>query len=312
MCCGQGGQNLVAAMPPGGHYHSVHCEPTQTLHLQQDSEQRQDSRSSAFQRSLASPDPCGNSNGTRTLPLPYPIKQETSTGYKSSQTTGLQATTQVGFQSGRGSMGVCRGEMEGPLGRRGGSSSGKALSAEAAYPFNNEDGSSPLPLSPGASRHSARLLSASSLKRRCLSLASQSATTSGNSASAVANAVITAAEGIDITAIICSSQMSVVACVNGLRTNSSSLPSSGFSTKTSPRRPPPPHQQQRGPQLSSSQGNCQLPSPAACLLSLSPDSTSSSVSSLEPEQQNQTQGPCEEPGSMQPGPGGRGSEGLGL
>ncbi|XP_028977348.2 zinc finger protein GLIS1 [Esox lucius] len=273
----------------GAHYQSVHCERP-TLPPQQDREQQTDTRSSAFQRSLASPDPtCGSSNGARG-PLPYPVKQETSTGYKSSQGLG-PPTTQGGFPPGRGGMGVCRRDMEGPLGGRGGGASlGKALSADTAYPFNNEDGSSPLPLSPGGSRHSARLLAPGSLKRRCLSLASQTAAASSNS-SAVANAVITATEGIDITAIICSSQMSVVACVNGLRTNPSPQPGGVFSSRTAPRKPP---------------------SPAPCLLSLSSgssSSSSSSVSSLEPEH-GQIRGRGEEPGSMLPGPGGGGPEGL--
>ncbi|XP_014071373.1 zinc finger protein GLIS1 isoform X2 [Salmo salar] len=319
------GQSLAVPVPPGsqpgpvGHYHSVHCErptPTHNLHLQDSQQQHAEARSSAFQRSLASPDPgCGSSNGARALPLSYPIKQEASMGYNISQGPGVPTTIQGAFQNSRGNMGVRRGEMEGPLGGSGGGSGlGSALSADSAYPFNNEDGSSPLSLSPSGSRHSARLLTTSSLKRRCLSLASQSAAASSN-ASAVANAVVAATEGIDITAIICSSQMSVVACVNGLRTNPSPQPSGGFSSRAGPHKPPP-AQQCSSPQQPLSQESCQLPSPAACLLSLSSGSSSgsssSSVSSLDPEQQNQ--GLCEEPGSMQPGGGGggAGADGLGL
>uniref|UniRef100_A0A4W5LIU6 GLIS family zinc finger 1b n=1 Tax=Hucho hucho TaxID=62062 RepID=A0A4W5LIU6_9TELE len=232
-------------------------------------------------------------------------------GYNISQGPGVPTTIQGAFQNNRGIMGVRRGEMEGPLGGSG-SGLGSALSADSAYPFNNEDGSSPLSLSPSGSRHSARLLTTSSLKRRCLSLASQSAAASSN-ASAVANAVVAATEGIDITAIICSSQMSVVACVNGLRTNPSPQPSGGFSSRAGPHKPQPP-QQCSSPQQPLSQESCQLPSPAACLLSLSSgsssgSSSSSSVSSLDPEQQNQ--GLCEEPGSMQPGGGGGGGGGAG-
>ncbi|KAF3834903.1 hypothetical protein F7725_027461 [Dissostichus mawsoni] len=71
------------------------------------------------------------------------------------------------------------------------------------------------------------------------------------------------------------------------------------------------------------QESCQLSSPATCLLSLSSSSSSSSssVSSVEPEQ-GQSQGPCEERGSMLQGGGaggaagggggGGGSDGLGL
>uniref|UniRef100_A0A8C1U217 GLIS family zinc finger 1b n=1 Tax=Cyprinus carpio TaxID=7962 RepID=A0A8C1U217_CYPCA len=120
-----------------------------------------------------------------------------------------------------------------------------SLSAMAVtvYPFNYEDGSSPLALSP-SSRHSARP-NASGLKRRCLSVASQSAS-----------------EGIDIATNICSSQMS---CVNGLRTNSSSPASATFSHKPLPTPSP------------------QLPSPStsSCLLPLSSSSSSSTVSSVE-------------------------------
>uniref|UniRef100_A0A4W5M089 GLIS family zinc finger 1b n=1 Tax=Hucho hucho TaxID=62062 RepID=A0A4W5M089_9TELE len=319
MRCGQSGKS-VAVPPgcqpgPGGHYHSVHCDqptPTHTLHLQDSQQQHADARSSAFQRSLASPGPgCGTSNAARAFPLPYPIKQEASMGYKISLGLGVP-TTQGGFQSGTGGIGVRREEMEGPLsGGSGGGNLGSALSVDAAYPFNNEDDSSPLSLSQGGSRHSARLLTNSSLKRRCLSLASQSPAASSN-ANALANAVVTATEGIDITAIICSSQMSVVACVNGLRTNPSPQPSGSFSFRAAPRKPLPP-QQCSSPQQPPLRVSCQLPSPAACLLSLSSSSSSSSVSSLEPEQQ--TQGLCEGPGSMHPGPGGGaggGSEGLGL
>ncbi|XP_071029172.1 zinc finger protein GLIS1-like [Oncorhynchus clarkii lewisi] len=322
MRCGQSGKS-VAVPPgcqpgPGGHYDSVHCDrptPTHTLHLQDRQQQHADARSSAFQRSLASPGPgCGTSNATRAFPLPYPIKQEASMGYKISLELGVPTTTQGVFQSGTGGIGVRREEMEGPLsGGSCGGNLGSALSVDAAYPFNNEDDSSPLSLSQGGSRHSARLLTNSSVKRRCLSLASQSAAASSN-ANALANAVVTATEGIDITAIICSSQMSVVACVNGLRTNPSPQPSGGFSFRAAPRKPLPP-QQCSSPQQTPLRESCQLPSPAACLLSLSSSSSSSSVSSLEPEQQ--TQGLCEGPGSMQPGPGGGGgagggSEGLGL
>uniref|UniRef100_A0A673AD47 GLIS family zinc finger 1b n=1 Tax=Sphaeramia orbicularis TaxID=375764 RepID=A0A673AD47_9TELE len=213
---------------------------------------------------------------------------------------------------------------------------GNPVSADAAQPFNNEDGSSPLALSPSGSRHSARLLSASSLKRHCLSLASQSNPTSGTSNATVTgspSATGATSQEINITAIICSSsQMSMVTCVNGFRTNlspshngsagfssssSSSSSTSPPSTSCSQEAPhkPPPH---RSPQQL--QESCQLSSPATCLLSLSSSSSSSSVSSVEPEQ---SQGLCDEQGSMQLGRGGAvggggggggggGSDGLGL
>uniref|UniRef100_A0A8C6ZYI5 GLIS family zinc finger 1 n=1 Tax=Nothoprocta perdicaria TaxID=30464 RepID=A0A8C6ZYI5_NOTPE len=77
----------------------------------------------------------------------------------------------------------------------------------STYLFNNEHSSSLGPLSLGTPQHSARL-QASSLKKRCLSV------------------VPSSAEGIDITAIIRTSQTSLVTCVNGLRTNSPGNPCS--------------------------------------------------------------------------------------
>uniref|UniRef100_A0A8C4WED2 GLIS family zinc finger 1 n=1 Tax=Gopherus evgoodei TaxID=1825980 RepID=A0A8C4WED2_9SAUR len=71
----------------------------------------------------------------------------------------------------------------------------------SSYLFNNEHSSSLGSLSFGSPQHSARLQS-SNLKKRCISVMPSSA------------------EGIDITAIIRTSQTSLVTCVNGLRTNS--------------------------------------------------------------------------------------------
>uniref|UniRef100_A0A8C3TK12 GLIS family zinc finger 1 n=1 Tax=Catharus ustulatus TaxID=91951 RepID=A0A8C3TK12_CATUS len=71
----------------------------------------------------------------------------------------------------------------------------------SSYLFNNEHSSSLGPLSLGTPQHSARLQT-SNLKKRCISV------------------VPSSAEGIDITAIIRTSQTSLVTCVNGLRTNS--------------------------------------------------------------------------------------------
>lgn len=255
------------------------------------------------------------------------------------------STSQAGFQnSGAGIvLGVQRAGMIGAanVSNSGGGvcGIGSAMSGDAAQSFNNEDGSSPLALSPTSSRHSARLLSTSSLKRRCLSLVSQSTTAAGTSSVAVTgspSATSTASEEINITAIICSSsQMSMVACVNGFRTNlspsntsSAGFSSSSSSSSTSPptiscsreaSHKPPPH---GSSQQATLQESCQLSSPATCLLSLSSSSSSSSssVSSVEPEQ---GQGLCEEQGSMQQGRGagrtalgdvggGGGSDGLGL
>ncbi|KAI2661797.1 Zinc finger protein GLIS1 [Labeo rohita] len=228
------GQNLP--VQPGAQYHhSSHCEqPTQNLHLQESP--HRDARSAGFQTDLSSSSLSGGVNGCHALPS-YPIKQE---GYK-------LGSSLADFSGG---MGAGRRELDRPSSGGGGGGEGNlatvlSLSAMAVtvYPFNNEDGSSPLALSP-SSRHSARP-NASGLKRRCLSVASQSAS-----------------EGIDIAANICSSQMS---CANGLRTNSSSPTAATFSHKPLPTPSP------------------QLPSPStsSCLLPLSSSSSSSSVSSVE-------------------------------
>ncbi|XP_042564932.1 zinc finger protein GLIS1 [Clupea harengus] len=212
------------------------------------------------------------------------------------------------------------GEMEPLHGTHTGSAEGAVsasvsaavAAATAAYPFNNEDGSAPLALSLGGARQSARLLHASSLKRRCLSVASQSAAAA-------------AAEGIDITAIICSSQMSVVACVNGLRTSvnpsppCSSTSSSVVSSVTGFRSAPlkqPTHLSQSLPLASSPrplQELCQLPSPATCLLALSnASSASSSSSSSSSVSSCSSSASSVEPEPMQQGGGGGRVEALGL
>lgn len=215
-----------------------------------------------------------------------------------------------------------------------------AVSGDAVQPFNNEDNSSPLALSPAGSHHSARMLSASSLKRRCLASQCTAAASTGSVAVTGSTSLSgPASEDVNITAIICSSsQMSMVACVNGFRTNlspshtgsasvsssssssSSTSPPSNSCTREAPLRPPP----HGSPQQTSLHESCQLSSPATCLLSLSSSSSSSSsVSSLDPEQgQGQSQGLCEERGSMLQGRGaggapggvggGGGSDGLGL
>ncbi|XP_056585539.1 zinc finger protein GLIS1 isoform X2 [Triplophysa dalaica] len=264
------GQNL--GVQSGDQYHhSNHCEATtQNLHLQESP--HRDGRSAGFQTDLSSSSLSGGLNGCRALHS-YPIKQEGSMGYK----RGL-----VDFSGG-----MCGVRRESDrLGNGGGSGSlATALSLSAmavtVYPFNNEDGSSPLSLSP-TSRHSARP-SAGGLKRRCLSVASQSA-------------AVAASEGIDIAGNICSPQMSTAACANGPHTNSSLPTTVAFSRPISAtlHKPLP---------TSSPQDNCQLPSPStsSCLLPLSSSSSTSSVSSAEQ---------CEELGSMQPGMGS--SDGLGL
>ncbi|XP_008282131.1 zinc finger protein GLIS1 isoform X2 [Stegastes partitus] len=358
------GQSLP--LPAGGHSEgiypqSIQCSrPTPDL-LLQDGPHQDTRSSSAFHRTLPGASPglgCG-ANGTRSS-VPYPIKQENSMGYKiSSPGSGVRSASQGGFQACRAGqvLEVPRDEIVGALhvsnnGNGVCTVSGvdRAVSGDAVQPFNNEDGSSPLALSPTGSRHSARLLSASSLKRRCLSLASQSAAaaaagTNSVAATASPSAPGAASEEINITAIICSSsQMSMVACVNGFRANlspshtssagfssssssSSTSPPSNSCSREAPQRPPP----HGSPQQASLQESCQLSSPATCLLSLSSScsssSSSSSASLVEPEQgQGQSLGLCEEQGSMLPGRGaggsaeggvgggggGGGSDGLGL
>lgn len=249
-------------------------------------------------------------------------------GYKISNAgSGVHNTTQTGFQSCRAGqvLGMRRDEVAGATqasnngsGVCGVSGVGGAVSGDAVQAFNNEDGSSPLALSPTGSHHSARQLSASSLKRRCQS--TTAATGSPSNTGSVS-------EGINITAIICSSsQMSMVTCVNRFRTNlspgqassagfssssssSSTSPPSNSCSREAPQRPPP----HSSPQQASLQESCQLSSPATCLHSLSStssssSSSSSSVSSAEPEQ---VQGLCEEQGSMLQGRGAGGAAGAG-
>nr|XP_019936927.1 PREDICTED: zinc finger protein GLIS1 isoform X1 [Paralichthys olivaceus]XP_019936928.1 PREDICTED: zinc finger protein GLIS1 isoform X1 [Paralichthys olivaceus] len=344
MRCGQS-LPLSAGVHSGGLYpQSLHCDrPTPDLLLQDGP--HQDARSSsAFQTTLSGASPglgCGSASATRSS-LPYLIKQESSMGYKISS-TGLRvnSTSQAGFQIcrvGQG-LGVPRDMTVGaPHVSNNGSGVcaaggvGGAASRDAMQPFNNEDGSSPLALSPTGSRHSARLLSANSLKRHCLSLAAQSTAAAGTgSVAATSSPSGTGAdsEEINITAIICSSsQMSMVACINGLRTNlspshtrSAGFSSSSSSSSTSPPsnscsqealQRPPPH---GSPQQPTVQESCHLSSPATCLLSLSASSStsSSSVSSEEPEQgRGHSQGLCEEPGSMLQGRGAGGAAGGGV
>ncbi|XP_035504651.2 zinc finger protein GLIS1 isoform X1 [Scophthalmus maximus] len=344
MRCGQSLPLSVGGHSGGLYPQSLHCDrPTPDL-LLQDGPHRDTRSSSAFQRTLSGVSPglgCGSASAARSN-LPYQIKQENSMGYKTSSTvSGVCNMSLAGFQicrAGQG-LGVPRdGTVGAPHVSNNGSGVcsaggvGRAASRDAVQSFNNEDGSSPLALSPTGSHHSARLLSANSLKRHCLSLASQSTAAAGTgsiAATSSPSATGAAAEEINITAIICSSsQKSMLACINGLRTNlspshtsSAGFSSSSSSSSTSPPsnscsqdalQRPPPH---GSPQLASVQESCQLSSPATCLLSLSSSSftSSSSVSSVEPEQvQGQSQGLCDEQRSMLQGRGTGGTAGGGV
>lgn len=129
-------------------------------------------------------------------------------GYKISNTgSRVHSTSQAGFQNCRVGqvLGATRNEIVGaPHVSNNGSGVctvsgvGSAVSGDAVQPFNNEDGSSPLALSPTGSRHSARLLSASSLKRRCPSLDSQSTAAAGSvAATSSPSATVAASEEIN-------------------------------------------------------------------------------------------------------------------
>ncbi|XP_076860484.1 zinc finger protein GLIS1 isoform X2 [Brachyhypopomus gauderio] len=170
-------------------------------------------------------------------PLTYAIKQECSVGFPGGP--GAE------FSTGRGGASAAGRDSEGPCGRGGNLAGGLS-----AYVFNNADVSSPLLSSP-------RPLVSSNVKRHRCSVSSHSAS-----------------DGYDVATIICSSQMSVMACVNGVRTIASPPTSAAFPDPTS-----------------------------ACLLALSSSSSSSSsVSSAEP---------CEEAGRVLVGPGLGGAGGLG-
>lgn len=251
-------------------------------------------------------------------------------GYKISNTgSRVQSTSEDGFQSCSAAqvLGRTRDEMVGvshassngvcAMSGVGGAASGDALQA-----FNNEDDSAPLALSPTSSRHSAQLLSASSLKRRCPSLQS-TASAGGNGTTGSPSATAAVSEDSNITAIICSSSpMSMIASVNGFRANlspshassagfssssssSSTSPPSNSCSREAPQRPPP----HGSPHRATLQESCQLSSGATCLLSLSSSSSTSSVSSVEPEQ---SQGLREDQGSMLQGRGARGAAGGGV
>ncbi|XP_014895577.1 zinc finger protein GLIS1-like isoform X2 [Poecilia latipinna] len=338
------GQSLP--LPAGGHSEglyppSLHCSRPASDLLLQDGPHHESRSTSAFQRA-----PPG-ANMARSS-APYPIKQENSIGHK---TAGVQGPSQAAFQACRADQALeaSRDDVATALHASTNGNSvctascaGSAVSGDAVQPFNNGDGSSPLALSPTGSHHSARLLSASDVKRRCLSLASQSTVAAGTSSVAPTgspSATGTTSKEINITAAVCSSsQMSMVACVNGFRANlsPSNASSAGLSTSssssssTSPpsiccqreaaRRPP----RHSSPQQSSLQESCQLSSPATCLLSLSASSSSSSSSAslVEPETGlGQSLGLCEEQVPMLRGLGAggtaeeseeRGLDGLGL
>ncbi|KAI4872320.1 hypothetical protein NFI96_027749, partial [Prochilodus magdalenae] len=212
----------------------------------------------------SSPQPDSRSAGFQrdlcsSLAISFPVKQE-----------GFSLGTVAGEFSG-----ARAGEPDRPRVTAAGVSAALSSSTTAltAYVFNNNEGGCGSSLA--VSRHSARLsLNSGGLKRRRLPVASHS-------------------ESINIAAVVRTSQMSVLACVNGANGPNPSPPASAA---TFPQPPTPgylqpvPTPSPRDPSASPS---------TCCLLSLSSSSSSSSSSSVSS---------CEDPGSMQPGS----AEGLSL
>ncbi|KAJ8274336.1 hypothetical protein COCON_G00089610 [Conger conger] len=232
--------------------------PTQNLCIQ-GNHHHEDSRCTGFQESLVSVGLGGD--GVHCFGgvgrHPQHIKQESPGKYKI--TSGVPSTQEplpgrAGPGAGPGAASLPPPEIE--------LTHGGFANALSSYPFGSD--SVPTLQPPGDARQPPRLLHAGSLKRRCLSVTPSS---SG------------APEGLDITAIICSSQMSVVACVNAgapfLRSQA---------------------EQRRLPSLSpqAPEDACRLPSPA-CLLSFSSSSSSSSSASS-------SSADCERPAPMQEAP----------
>ncbi|XP_030063572.1 zinc finger protein GLIS1 isoform X2 [Microcaecilia unicolor] len=130
----------------------------------------------------------------------------------------------------------------------------------SSFLFNNEHSSSPGSLPFGSPQHTARLQS-SNLKKRCISV------------------VPSSAEGIDITAIIHTSQTSLVTCVNGLRTNSVGLSSfpMGINNHSIPKS--------CRPQSCTQPSNpCSLPSPTVCIVPVSTENARRDCEQLQMQQ----------------------------
>ncbi|XP_046800868.1 zinc finger protein GLIS1 isoform X6 [Gallus gallus] len=208
--------------------HPLSCE--RLLHVGQLNLTHSDIRSPRFQDSVDSAAPCLNGSH----PAQH-IKQECPGDYKALSEASTHRRITEGMEL-RAS-GSLHPEID--------LMNNSFTNSLSSYLFNNEHSSSPSPLSLGTPQHSARL-QASNLKKRCISV------------------VPSSAEGIDIAAIIRTSQTSLVTCVNGLRTNSAGISShpveiSHHSAQKSSR-----------PQSCSQPGNpCSIPSPPACLVPIS-------------------------------------------
>ncbi|XP_066499379.1 zinc finger protein GLIS3, partial [Hoplias malabaricus] len=227
------------------------------------------------------PDLSGNQYNQRT-PCDQPTQDLhlQDTPQNDSRSAGFQrdlgfSVKQEAFGLGAGA-GARGGEPDGTRVTAAGVSATLTSSSTAltAYVFNNNEGACGSSLA--VSRHSACLSVCGGLKRRRPVLSSHS-------------------DSINIAAaLVRTSQMSVLACVNAAHGQNPSPPASSSTTFPQPHTPgylqPVPTPSPRDPSASPS---------TCCLLSLSSSSSSSSSSSVSS---------CEDPGSMQPGA----AEGLGL
>ncbi|XP_036409783.1 zinc finger protein GLIS1 [Megalops cyprinoides] len=222
------GQNRTVSQP--GEHFTTPCDRTAQGLCIQGNHHHDNTRCPGFQDALASAG-IGSDGGhcfSGTPRQPPHIKQESPVRYKipsgvPSAPEPLSGRAGAGSSAGLASLPPPEIEL----------THGGFASALSSYPFGNEGGPVPALLSPADPRHSARLLHTGSLKRRCVSMAP---------------AASTAADGIDITAIICSSQMSVVACVNA---GAPFLRTPGVQRRLPPHSPQAPEE------------GCGLPSPAA-------------------------------------------------
>ncbi|XP_064415787.1 zinc finger protein GLIS3-like [Latimeria chalumnae] len=207
-----------------------------------------DTRSSNFQDSLGSTSPCMNGNHST-----HHIKQECPNGYKVLPGLSANGGTSEGTEM-RDSTSM-HPEID-PM-------NNSFTNSLSSYLFNNELSSSPSPLLLGSPQHSARLQSGN-LKKRCLSV------------------VPSSSEGIDITAIIRTSQTSLVACMNGLRANSTGISSHprGISVLGARKS----SDSQCCPET---QNSCSLTIPA-CLVSFSEEQDSTDCEQLQMQQLDET------------------------
>ncbi|XP_064002941.1 zinc finger protein GLIS1 isoform X3 [Pogoniulus pusillus] len=208
--------------------HPLSCE--RLLHVGQLNLTHSDIRSPRFQDSVNSAAPCLNGSH----PAQH-IKQECSSDYKvlSEASTHRRITEGMELRA----SGSLHPEID--------LMNNSFTNSLSSYLFNNEHSSSLGPLSLGTPQHSSRLQT-SNLKKRCISV------------------VPSSDEGIDITAIIRTSQTSLVTCVNGLRANSAGISSHPVEISQ--------HSAQKSsrPQSCSQPGNpCSVPSPPACLVPIS-------------------------------------------